>query len=205
MWVYKNNTPRPNQLGHPSQEGTNIPSHGGVSKLCFDGVGKFITMKKSLKYFTLIVAILLLFTACKKEYIFGVDDVDVVQNSASKNNVKTTTEFVSIAYSDVFGTTIPQNYLTKLSLAYLSFGDKKLVEDIIIKNMLNAPGVQLPSQQTMLADIDLFVTNTYKKFYNREPGEYELWKMKQLIEADQTITPELIYYAFLTSDEYRYY
>jgi hypothetical protein len=162
-------------------------------------------MKRILNYSLLLATTTLLFTACKKEYIFGVDDVDVVQNSASKNNVKTTTEFVSIAYSDVFGTTIPQNYLTKLSLAYMSFGDKKLVEDIIIKNMLNAPGVQLPTQQSMLADVDLFVNNTYKKFYNREPGEYELWKMKQLIQADQTITPELIYYAFLTSDEYRYY
>jgi hypothetical protein len=162
-------------------------------------------MKRILKYSLLLATTTLLFTACKKEYIFGVDDVDVMQNSASKNNVKTTTEFVSIAYSDVFGTTIPQSYLTKLSLAYMSFGDKKLVEDIIIKNMLNAPGVQLPTQQSMLADVDLFVNNTYKKFYNREPGEYELWKMKQLIQADQTITPELIYYAFLTSDEYRYY
>ncbi|UPT66978.1 MAG: hypothetical protein M0D57_21565 [Sphingobacteriales bacterium JAD_PAG50586_3] len=162
-------------------------------------------MKKTIKYLALIAIIPLLLSACKKEYVFGVDDVDVVQSSASKNNVKTTTEFVSIAYSDIFGTTIPQNYLTKLSLAYLAFGDKKLVEDIIIKNMLNAPGVQLPTQQTMLADVDLFVTNTYKKFYNREPGEFELWKMNQLIQADQTITPELIYYAFLTSDEYRYY
>jgi hypothetical protein len=162
-------------------------------------------MKKLLKYSLLLVSVTLLFTACKKEYLFGVDDVDVVQNSASKNNVKTTTEFVSIAYSDIYGSTIPQVYLTKLSLAYLAFGDKKLVEDIIIKNMLAAPGVQLPTQQAMLADVDLFVNNTYKKFYNREPGEFELWKMKQLIQADQTITPELIYYAFLTSDEYRYY
>ena len=94
-------------------------------------------MKKLLKYSLLLVSVTLLFTACKKEYLFGVDDVDVVQNSASKNNVKTTTEFVSIAYSDIYGSTIPQVYLTKLSLAYLAFGDKKLVEDIIIKNMYN--------------------------------------------------------------------
>jgi hypothetical protein len=162
-------------------------------------------MKKIFKYSLLLATMAMLFTACKKEYIFGVDDVDVVQNSASKNNVKTTTEFVSIAYSDIFGSTVPQTYLTKLSLAYLAFGDKKLVEDIIIKNMLNAPGVQLPTQQTMLADVDLFINNTYKKFYNRTPSEFELWKMKQLIQADSTITPELVYYAFLTSDEYRYY
>lgn len=162
-------------------------------------------MKNAIRYSALLLAVALLFSACKKDYIYGVDDVDVTQSQGNKNNVKSTTEFVSIAYSDIFGSTIPQNYLQSLSLAYLAFGDKKLIEDIIIKNMLNAPGVQLPTQQAMVADVDAFVTNTYKKFYNRIPTEYELWKMKQLIQADPGITPELIYYAFLTSDEYRYY
>lgn len=156
-------------------------------------------------YILLLLAAGLTLSACKKDYIYGVDDVVVEPNSASKNNVKTTVEFVSIAYSDIFGSTIPQDYLQELSLAYLAFGDKKLIEDVIIKNMLNTPGVQLPTQQEMLDDVDAFVTNSYKKFYNREPSEYEVWKMRDLIQADQTITPELIYYGFLTSDEYRYY
>ena len=146
-----------------------------------------------------------LFGACKKEYIYEVNDVEVNQNSAQKNSVKSTTEFVSIAYTDIFGSTIPQSYLQQLSLAYLAFGDKKLIEDIIIKNMLNAPGVQLPTPAQMQADVDGFITTAYKKFYNRAPGEYELWQMRQFIQADPQVTPELIYYAFLTSDEYRYY
>ncbi len=151
-----------------------------------------------------LLAIVML-SACKKDYVYQVDDVEVNTNAAAKTNVKSTTEFVSIAYSDIFGSTIPQNYLQQLTLAYLSFGDNKLIEDVIIKNMLNAPGVQLPTQPQMQADIDGFITNSYKKFYNRLPSEYELWQMHQLIQADPQITPELIYYAFLTSDEYRYY
>lgn len=159
------------------------------------------------QYILPALTIALLLTACKKEtdYVYGVNDVTVNPNSASKNNVKTTIEFVSIAYSDIFGTAIPHEYLQNLSLASLAFGDKKLIEDVIIKNMLNNPGVQLPTQQEMLSNIDGFITNSYKKFFNRVPSEYELWKMKALIQADPDITPELIYYGFLTSNEYRYY
>lgn len=162
-------------------------------------------MKRITTYLIAAVAIAMLFGACKKEYIYEVNEVDVNQNSANKNSVKSTTEFVSIAYTDIYGSTIPQNYLDQLSLAYLAFGDKKLIEDIIIKNMLNAPGVQLPTQTQMQADIDGFVTTAYKKFYNRLPSEYELWQMREFIAADTQVTPELVYYAFLTSDEYRYY
>jgi hypothetical protein len=162
-------------------------------------------MNRVITYFITAAAIAILFGACKKEYIYEVNDVDVTQNSANKNSVKSTTEFVSIAYTDIYGSTIPQNYLDQLSLAYLAFGDKKLIEDIIIKNMLNAPGVQLPTQAQMQADIDGFVTTAYKKFYNRLPSEYELWQMREYIADDAQVTPELVYYAFLTSDEYRYY
>lgn len=162
-------------------------------------------MKQIVKYIAPALIAITLLSACKKDYVYQVDDVVVNSNAAAKTNVKSTTEFVSIAYSDIYGSTIPQNYLQQMTLAYLSFGDNKLIEDVIIKNMLNAPGVQLPTQAQMQADIDGFITNSYKKFYNRLPSEYELWQMHQLIQADPQITPELIYYAFLTSDEYRYY
>lgn len=153
------------------------------------------------------IATITLLSACKKEYdyVYDVNPVTVNQGTGTKANVKTTTEFVSIAYKDIFGSTISANYMNQLSLAYLSFGDKKLIEDIIIKNMLNLPGAQIPTPQQMAADIDGFTTASYKKFYNREPSEFELWKMKELITSDNTVTPELIYYAFLTSNEYRYY
>ena len=162
-------------------------------------------MKQIIKYSLPFLLAIVLLNACKKDYVYEVDDVVVNTPAAAKTNNKTTTEFVSIAYSDIFGTTIPQAYLQQLSLAYLSFGDKKLIEDIIIKNMLNAPGILIPTNAQMLADIDGFITNTYKKFYNRIPTEYELWGIRDLIQNDTQITPELIYYAFLTSDEYRYY
>lgn len=146
---------------------------------------------------------------CKKEppksYIYGINGTSVTQNGVAKPNVKSTVEFISIAYSDLFGNTIDQNTLTELGTAYIAFGDRKLIEDLIIRNFLNAQGASIPSASQMTADVPLFIVNTYKKFYNREPNEFELWQFTNLINGDANITPELVYYAFMTSNEYRYY
>lgn len=172
--------------------------------------------------FLIFSLVLLVISACKKEevtkknthnqtindkteVIYGVNDVTVSQDGANKPNVKSTTEFVSIAFSDLFGTTISQQVLTDLSIAYVSFGDKRLVEDMIIKNFLNQPGITIPSLSAMNSNPGVFVENSYKKFYNRLPNEFEKWQLEKLIDETPSISPEIIYYSFMTSNEYRYY
>ena len=166
---------------------------------------------KTIKHtgIVLLAALAIGTTGCKKDppksYIYGVNGTSVTQDGVSKPNVKSTVEFISIAYSDLFGNTIDQNTLTELGTAYVAFGDRKLIEDLIIRNFLNAQGASIPSTSQMNADVPLFIVNTYKKFYNREPNEFELWQFTNLISNDANITPELVYYAFMTSNEYRYY
>ncbi len=162
---------------------------------------------KQLLLRLLFFALLISSWQCKKEktYVYGVNDVSVKQEGANKPSVKTTTEFISIAYADVFGTTIAGNELTELSLLYSAFGDKKLMENMIIKNFLNAPGLAIPTKAQMNADVETFLKNTYTKFLNRSPNEFELYGTKSLVQADTSITPELIYYGMLTSNEYRHY
>ena len=168
-------------------------------------------LTKNMKYKGLLSVLfaIALATGCKKDppksYIYGVNDVGVTQEGVSKPNVKSTVEFISIAYSDLFGNTIDQSTLTDLGTAYVAFGDRKLIEDLIIRNFLNAQGVAIPTVAQMNADVPLFIVNTYKKFYNRVPNEFELWQFTNLISSDSNITPELVYYAFMTSNEYRYY
>ncbi len=144
---------------------------------------------------------------CQAEdvYLYEVNTVNVVQSGAEKVNQKSDLEFLSLAYSDLFGSTIPAQELNRVVVAYESMGDKSLVADMIIRNLLNSPGVQIPSASSMRANPDQFITDTYRKFFIREPGEYERWYLRQLITEDPDMTPEMIYYAFLTSAEYRYY
>lgn len=90
-----------------------------------------------------------------------------------------------------------------LKKIYESFGDKGVAEDLIIKNFLNDNSVQIPTNQEMEENISLFVTNAYKKVFNRAPNEAELWFLKDCIEKDSNISPEVVYYALMTSNEYR--
>ncbi len=154
-----------------------------------------------------ICAVIFLFSSCKKEksYLYDVNSVVVTQPGGAKPNLKNTEEFVSIAYSDLFGIGISHTDLLKINLAYAAFGDKKLIEDMIIKNFLNDTGIVIPTSAAMRADVPAFTIASYKKFFNREPNSFETWFVGNAINADTTITPVLVYYSFMTSNEYRYY
>jgi hypothetical protein len=71
--------------------------------------------------------------------------------------------------------------------------------------LINKSGVQIPADAAMRADIPVFVEQTYLRLFNRKPNEFEAWKMKDLIEKNADISPKMIYYSMMTSNEYRYY
>jgi hypothetical protein len=156
---------------------------------------------------SLLLIGLLALSGCKKEkiYTYGVDEVTVEQPGASKPTVKSDFELISIAYTDLFGTTIPPDKLQEAAISYQAFGDKRLVIDMLILNYLNDPSVILPSDASMRADLDAFVDATFRKFFVREPSAFERWYVADLIAKDATLTPNLVYYAFMTSNEYRFY
>jgi len=162
-----------------------------------------LTRKQILHLFLAVVLV----AGCSKEktFVYDVNTVNVNPESGDKSNVKTTTEFISIAYSDLYGTTISQGNLYKLNVAYTSFGDKKLIEDRIIRNFLNDPNVIIPSDTLMRNDIAAFITSSYKKFFNRLPDEFEKYYLVNLIQTDTDIKSVEIYYSMMTATEYRYY
>ena len=154
-----------------------------------------------------IFSVFLLFS-CKKEkkITYQLNDVTIENNTANKDHLKSTIEFISIAYSDIFGTVISTNKLAELSTIYKAFGDKKLIEQMVIKNFLNEPSIQIPQiDRSSSGTIHSFVQNVYTKLYNRTPDEYELWFVADMIEKDPDLTSELIYFSLMTANEYRYY
>ena len=154
-----------------------------------------------------IFSVILLFS-CKKEknVTYQLNDVTIENNTANKDHLKSTTEFISIAYSDIFGTVISTNKLADLTRIYKAFGDKKLIEQMVIKNFLNEPSIPIPQiDRSSINTINSFVLNIYTKLFNRTPDEYELWFISNMIENDTDLTSELIYFSLMTANEYRYY
>ena len=134
------------------------------------------------------------------------NDVTIEQNTSNKDHLKTNIEFISIAYSDIFGTIISTSKLSDLTQTYNAFGDKYMIEAMVIKNFLNEPNNTIPDiDRTSNASIEVFVNNMYKKLFNRNPDEYELWFISDMIAKDTDLSAELVYYSLMTSNEYRYY
>ncbi len=151
----------------------------------------------------LLLCLTLFVFSCKKkqEYVYDVNDETISAAGVQKPNVKSNTEFISIAHTDVMGTTVSAGNLNELKTQYLAFGDKGVVEDLIIRNFMNKSGNTIPT--SIGTDKKAFVTNAYKKVYNRVPNEYEIYYLTDLLNKNSSITAEMFYYSLMTSNEYR--
>ena len=163
-------------------------------------------MKRQAFIVTIILSAF--FASCKKDVqtIYQVQNKVLYQNSSQKTNLKTTNQFISIAYNDLYNASISSVQLTNLNTCLEALGDQATMEDIIIKNLLNNGGVSIPDSASMMADLPKFINETYIRFYNRQPTAQEQWKMQSLIQQPgANLNPQMIYYSMLTSNEYRYY
>jgi len=145
--------------------------------------------------------------SCKKHEInqYEINNVNVTSNSGSKNNLKNDLQLISIMYSDLYGNSIPSTTLQNLYNGYISFGDKNIIVEKITQNFLLDPLAVVPSDSIMRLDPDTYITNAYKKFLIRTPSEAELWYIKNTIEQSNNLTSRDVYYAILTSEEYKHY
>ena len=165
-------------------------------------------MKRKWIYATLLVGLLVGFLACQKTVInkiFEVQTQQVSLTNINKNALKKQIEFISTAYSDVFGKSIPADELSNTINCYSGMEDKDLVTDRIIRSYLNRDNLVLQSSQQMRDNLPGFVNATYNKFYHRPPTEMESYKLQQMITADPKLSAATVYYSFLTSDEYKYH
>jgi hypothetical protein len=86
-----------------------------------------------------------------------------------------------------------------------SFGDKNVIIERIAQNMLTDPLVNIPTDNVMRDNLPEFISETYNRFYTRQPSEAEIWYLQNLINNNAELTVVEVYYAFLTSEEYKYY
>ncbi len=160
------------------------------------------------KYLIPIIGILLLscFSACEEySYVYEVNAADVDAITANKNKLKTTSQYVAVMYVNLFQKPLSANQLYDISRVILSIGDKELAHEILISNFMNEPDVILPSNESMRADIPLFLDDVYERFLIRAPSEAEKEFFIRYIEARPDVTPEMVYFAFALSNEYQFY
>ncbi|TNE79296.1 MAG: hypothetical protein EP332_11340 [Bacteroidetes bacterium] len=158
-----------------------------------------------MKKLLLIFGLVSLFS-CQKElkYAYELEPVNLSQ-SKDKSNLKSDLQFVSIAYSDLFGKQIAASDLNVILEGYNSVGDKGVVIDRVLRKMLAVNGIIKPDASVMRADLDAFIEESFERFLVRKPAEMERWFFASIMEKNSALQPEDIYYALMTSTEYRYY
>ncbi len=162
---------------------------------------------KMWRPFGLLVLGIVLSTSCKKDVItqYQIRDVALYSSASEKKNLKSDEQFISIMYTDVFEKSITNEQLLSMNKAYTSIGDKSLIIDILIKSVLADQSAKIPTMVEMRTDPSTFVQETYKRFLVRLPTKQEEWFLTNQIANNNKLEPIDIYYAVLTSDEYRYY
>ena len=154
-------------------------------------------------------------TSCTKEekiiekvtydnIIFQVNNQVLYASNAEKNKQKTSTQFISILFADLYQTPIPNNSLSDIVRLDLAHGDKQVNSELIVFSALNS-GAVIPTKAQMNADLDQFIDDTYIRFYLRKPTELERYYLTNTIQSDTSFSPELIYTAFALSNEYLFY
>lgn len=152
-------------------------------------------------------AISAILSSCRKDQdlVFELNPVELYSSAAEKTKLKSTEQFISILYTNLFQQAISSEQVFELNQCLESIGDKELAREVLISNFFNHPGVILPTAEDMLAAPDAFIEETYKRFLVRLPSEAERVWMKNFILGNSLMTPELVYYSFALSNEYLYY
>lgn len=164
-------------------------------------------MRDLINRLILVSIIALSISGCKKdpEPLFRLNEVPLYPTVADKDKLKTNEQFVAILHANLFQTALSANDIFDINDCIESIGDKELAREVIISNFMNKEGVVMPSIEEMNADMELFITDTYIRFFVRYPTESEKTYLKNFIESNPYMTPELVYFSFALADEYMFY
>ena len=107
----------------------------------------------------LVASAALLWTSCKKDVIYDVEPLPVLQPSANKDKLKTTEQYVAILHANLFQAALSADQLFEVSECFESIGDQELAREVLISNFFNAPGVIMPENRSsiLLCDCQLFL------------------------------------------------
>lgn len=136
---------------------------------------------------------------------FELNGIEVSTQTAEKDRLKSTEQWVSIVHTNLFQTGLPANELFDITQTFSSIGDQEIAREVLLSNFFNDPAVQMPTAETMHADLNGFIDETYARFFVRLPTAAERAYLRNFLENHPGMTPELVYMSFALSEEYLYY
>lgn len=160
----------------------------------------------SMQKFFLVWSLLLSFllVSCQRDtYVFGVIDQEVRSDVINKDLFRADINLVSTCYADLIGKSMSGPELAQVENVLSATNDRQMLVDMMMRSLLNREETDIPTNDKMRSDLPKFVNETYQRFYHRQPNPFEAWKLQDMIENNTYLRPVEIYYAFLSSDEYK--
>ena len=164
-----------------------------------------LNKSKMNKISILLICIFLSVISCKKDDIYELNEIHANSYNANKNKLKTTNQYISVLYANLFQKALSANELVEISNCIESIGDKEIAHEVVISNFMNKSDVILPSDSLMRSDLNAFIEETYKRFYVRSITEAERKFFLDFFNNYPNLSAEMVYMAFSLSNEYQYY
>jgi len=158
-----------------------------------------------MKKILFILVSVLLLSSCVKDDVYELNEVQSNSYNANKNKLKSSNQFISILHANLFQKALSANELVEISRCIESIGDKKVVHEIVLSNFMNKEGVIIPSDSLMRDDLNVFIEESYKRFFVRDITEAEREFFLSFFESHPNVSAEMVYMAFSLSNEYQYY
>ena len=155
--------------------------------------------------FTILLCFPLIFSSCKKDDVYELNQINATSYNANKDKLKSTNQYISILHANLFQQALSANELVEISRCIQSIGDKQVSHEIVLSNLMNKGGVIIPSDSLMRDDLNLFLEETYKRFFVRDITEAEREFFLTFFESHPNVSAEMVYMAFSLSNEYQYY
>jgi hypothetical protein len=159
------------------------------------------------KWILFLIAGMIVFSACRKKavYDYEVNSVPVNSTLAGKDKEKTEQQYIAILYANLFQKALSVTDLIQITDLIESIGDKDVAHEIVISNFMNRPDIVIPERDSIMQDLPVFINETFQRFYVRQPTAAEFTYFETYINTHPTVTPELVYFSFALSNEYRFY
>jgi|TARA_B110000908_G_scaffold33192_1_gene39668 hypothetical protein len=158
-----------------------------------------------MKKILFILVSVLLLSSCVKDDVYELNEVHATSYNANKNKLKSSNQFISILHANLFQKALSANELVEISRCIESIGDKEVAHEIVLSNFMNKEGVIIPSDSLMRDDLNVFIEESYKRFFVRDITEAEREFFLSFFESHPNVSAEMVYMAFSLSNEYQYY
>ena len=160
---------------------------------------------RTFKILSISIFFLVLFSCNREEPIFEINQINSSSYNANKNKLKSTMQYISILYANLFQTALSSNELVEIANCIESIGDKQIAHEIVVSSFMNSEDVTIPADSVMRADLNYFIEETYKRFYVRDITEAERKFFLDFFESNPNVSSEVVYMAFALSNEYQFY